>query len=90
MFILGVSRMGLFSYSNTPIQLRVVYCSGFAQDWRNGKARHGAPLETFARFQAGFVSSEKFHRFSKIYLDLHDFHEFSQIFMDLKDIHRFP
>ena len=27
------------------------------------KARPAAPIETFARFQAGFLSSEDFHRF---------------------------
>ena len=27
-----------------------------------GKAQPAAPIETFARFQAGFLSSEDFHR----------------------------
>ena len=32
-----------------------------------------APIETFARFQAGFLSSEDFHRFLSIFIDFHDF-----------------
>ena len=32
-----------------------------------------APIETFARFQAGFLSSEDFHRFLSIISDFHGF-----------------
>ena len=35
------------------------------------------PHQTFARFQAGFLSSEDFHRFLLIFIDLYDFHRFS-------------
>ena len=45
----------------------------------NGKLRPAAPIETFARFQAGFLSSEDFHRFLLIFIDPHGF---SQIFVD--------
>ena len=31
------------------------------------KERPAAPIETFARFQAGFLSSEDFHRFLSIF-----------------------
>ena len=41
-------------------------------------------IETFARFQAGFLSSEDFHRFLSIFID---FHRFSLIFIDFA---RFP
>ena len=37
------------------------------------KAQHAAPIETFARFQAGFLSSEDFHRFLLIIIDFHGF-----------------
>ena len=37
------------------------------------KERPAAPIETFARFQAGFLSSEDFHRFLSIFMDFHDF-----------------
>ena len=50
----------------------------------NGKTQPAAPIETFARFQAGFLSSEDFHRFLLIIID---FHGFSWIFMDF---HGFP
>ena len=50
----------------------------------NGKEGLAAPIETFARFQAGFLSSEDFHRFLSIFID---FHGFSSIF---KDFHGFP
>ena len=33
------------------------------------KAGPAAPIETFARFQAGFLSSEDFHRFLSIFMD---------------------
>ena len=33
------------------------------------KSRPAAPIETFARFQAGFLSSEDFHRISQIFMD---------------------
>ena len=39
----------------------------------NGKVRPAAPIETFARFQAGFLSSEDFHRFLLIIIDFHGF-----------------
>ena len=45
----------------------------------NGKKQPAAPIETFARFQAGFLSSEDFHRFLLIIID---FHGFSKIFID--------
>ena len=45
----------------------------------NGKIRPAAPIETFARFQAGFLSSEDFHRFPLIIIDSHGF---SLIFID--------
>ena len=45
------------------------------------KGGPAAPIETFARFQAGFLSSEDFHRFIQIFMD---FHRFSWIFMDCK------
>ena len=38
-----------------------------------GKSQPAAPIETFARFQAGFLSSEDFHRFLLIIMDFHDF-----------------
>ena len=50
----------------------------------NGKAQPAAPIETFARFQADFLSSEDFHRFLSIFID---FHRFSWIFMHF---HSFP
>ena len=50
----------------------------------NGKGGPAAPIETFARFQAGFLSSEDFHRFLSIFID---FHRFSSI---LLDFHIFP
>ena len=37
------------------------------------KVRPAAPIETFARFQAGFLSSEDFHRFLSIFIDFHGF-----------------
>ena len=46
------------------------------------KKRLAAPMETFARFQAGFLSSNDFHRFRSIFIDLYDFHRFSLILMD--------
>ena len=45
----------------------------------NGKEGPAAPIGTFARFQAGFLSSEDFHRFLSIIID---FHGFSKIFID--------
>ena len=42
-------------------------------DAYNGKERPAAPIETFARFQAGFLSSEDFHRFLSIFIDFHRF-----------------
>ena len=40
---------------------------------KDGKERPAAPIETFARFQAGFLSSEDFHRFLSIFIDFHRF-----------------
>ena len=34
---------------------------------------HNEELETFARFQAGFLSSKDFHRFLLIIIDFHGF-----------------
>ena len=59
----------------------------------NGKEGLDAPIETFARFQAGFLSSEDFHRFPWVFIDLYGF---VVIFMDFDtflcvsiDFHRF-
>ena len=38
--------------------------------FQNGKRQPVASIETFARFQAGFLSSEDFHRISEIFIDL--------------------
>ena len=46
------------------------------------KERPAAPIETFARFQAGFLSSEDFHCFLSIFIDFYDFYRFSQILVD--------
>ena len=43
------------------------------------KRRPAAPVETFARFQACFLSSEDFHRILSIFMG---FQRFSQIFID--------
>ena len=48
----------------------------------NGKEGLAAPIETFARFQAGFLSSEDFRRFLWIIIDSH---RFSRIFVDFHD-----
>ena len=45
------------------------------------KAGPAAPIQTFARFQAGFLSSVDFHRFLSIFID---FHRFSQILLDFR------
>ena len=37
------------------------------------KKRPAAPIETFARFQAGFLSSEDFHCFPSIFMVFHRF-----------------
>ena len=37
------------------------------------KGGPAAPIETFARFQAGFLSSEDFHRFLLIIIVFHGF-----------------
>ena len=39
----------------------------------DGKARPAAPIETFPRFQAAFLSSEDFHRILWIFLDFYEF-----------------
>ena len=54
----------------------------------NGKERPAAPIETFARFQAGFLSSEDFHRLLDSRLVI-DYHRFSWIFIDFIDFHGF-
>ena len=43
------------------------------------KAGPAAPIETFARFQAGFLSSEDFQRFPLIFIV---FYRFLRIFID--------
>ena len=43
------------------------------------KEQPAAPIETFARFQAGFLSSEDFHRFLLIFMV---FYRFPWIFID--------
>ena len=54
----------------------------------NGLKNGGAALiETFARFQAGFLSSEDFHRNSWISNDFIDFHGFSKISMDFHSMY---
>ena len=55
---------------------------GFLSTWRGLKIGPAAPLESFARFQAGFLSPEDFHRFLywKILTDI-----FSMIFMSFID-----
>ena len=45
------------------------------------KERLAAPIETFARFQAGFLSSEDFHRFLSIFIGFMDFRRFLLILM---------
>ena len=55
----------------------------------DGISQSAGPIETFARFQAGFLSSGDFHRFLDICVD---FHLFSQIligFMHFVAFHRF-
>ena len=47
------------------------------------KERPAGPIITFARFQAGFLSSEDLHRFLSIFID---FHGFSWIFIDFDGI----
>ena len=42
-------------------------------DVSNGKAGPGAPIETFVRFQAGFLSSADFHGILMISIDFHGF-----------------
>ena len=37
------------------------------------KSQPAGLIETFARFQAGFLSSEDFHRFLSIFIDFHRF-----------------
>ena len=48
----------------------------------------GDPTETFARFQACFLSSEDLHNISDTFIAFHDFsfnfNEFSLIFMDFR------
>ena len=54
------------------------------------KKRLAALIETVARFQAGFLSSEDVHRFLLIFIS---FQRFSQMFIDLNgfhDLHGFP
>ena len=42
----------------------------------NGKSQPAAPIETFARFQAGFLSSEDFWGLSLFSIDCYWFHDF--------------
>ncbi len=54
------------------------------------KGGPAAPIETFPRFQAGFLSSEDFHRIHRFSWFSIDFHRFSQIFIDFfMDFHVF-
>ena len=58
----------------------------------NGKEQPAAPIETFAQFQVGFLSSEDFYRIPSICIVFYRFpsiHRFSQIFMDFVDFHGF-
>ena len=50
----------------------------------HGKIRPAAPIESFARFQAGFLSSDDFHRISEISIDLHGFYISLYIFKDFQ------
>ena len=43
-----------------------------------------APIETSARFQAGFLSSDDFHRFLSMFIDLYDFYRLSLILVDFQ------
>ena len=45
-----------------------------------GMNRPAALIETFARFQAGFLSSEDFHRISWIFINFDNFHRFAHGF----------
>ena len=40
------------------------------------KVRLAAPIENFARLQAGFLSSEDFHPISMIFIDFMDLYNF--------------
>ena len=67
---------------------------GSGHMFHDGKIGPAAPISTFARFQAGFLSSEDFHGFhifSWISIDFHGFvfHGFSMIFSAVLDLHRF-
>ena len=53
------------------------------------KAGPAAPIETFARFQAGFLLSEDFHRILLIFMVFYRFHRFSYISWILNDFHVF-
>ena len=50
------------------------------------KAQPAALIETFTRFQAGFLPSEDFHPFLLIFMG---FHRFSWVFIDFGDSHAF-
>ena len=55
------------------------------------KLRSDAPIETFARFQAGFFSSEDLHRILEIFKDFMDFqnsHWCALIFTDFFDFYK--
>ena len=63
------------------------------------KVRPVAPMETFARFQAGFLASETFvvfvHRFAQIFfgfpfLDVHAFEQIYRFSLHFKGFQRFP
>ena len=50
------------------------------------KCQPAAPIKTFARFQAGLLSSEDFHRFLSILIDVH---RCSWISIDFEGFHVF-
>ena len=52
---------------------------GFLRTWRGLESGPAAPIETFARFQAGFLSSDDFHCVLLIFIG---FHRFSWILLD--------
>ena len=51
-----------------------------------GKAQPVAPIKTFARFQAGFLSSDDFHHLFHIFIE---FHRFAWISTDFHVLHGF-
>ena len=60
--------------------------------FENGESHPASPRETFARFQAGFSSSEEFHRFidsPSLFIDFYDLRGFTKKIMDFDDVHGF-